>query len=340
MAGASNPLSFAHLTHRGQIARLRRLAEYVLPCFGIEYDSISLMVVHLHNTTFVVTDHAGRRYVLHLVHSLDPAIAGSQTPASVRSELWWLDRLRTDLEICAPVTIRTPEGEGVIEVALEGAEPHRLSVLFEWVYGRFVYHRLTPAHLAAVGRLTAQMHDHSNHLQVPAGFDRPQVASADAETEDEMVRIVGNHLSMEASAVVRKVFRRVRQAQDELGYSPDTFGVIHADIHQHNYLFHGRQVRLIDFGDCGWGHYLYDLAVTVDQLGALPRRHELRVALLAGYREIRALPPAYERLIDTFVMLRQCQDIAWLPMEQRDSKWVTRALRGIAVLERSLCCGT
>ena len=32
-----------------------------------------------------------------------------------------------------------------------------------------------------------------------------------------------------------------------------------------NYLFHGGEVRLIDFGDCGWGHYLYDLAVTVSE---------------------------------------------------------------------------
>jgi Ser/Thr protein kinase RdoA (MazF antagonist) len=62
----------------------------------------------------------------------------------------------------------------------------------------------------------------------------------------------------------------VRQAQRELGASPDVFGLIHSDLHQENYLFHRGRVRAIDFDDCGWGHFVYDLAVTLSELQHLP----------------------------------------------------------------------
>jgi Ser/Thr protein kinase RdoA (MazF antagonist) len=103
--------------------------------------------------------------------------------------------------------------------------------------------------------------------------------------------------------------RRVRDAQERLGQSRKTFGLIHADIHQNNYLFEGTDVRLLDFGDCGWGHYLYDLAVTLECLDRMPSIAGLRSALLAGYREIRDLPAEHEELIDAFCLLRRVQDM-------------------------------
>jgi Ser/Thr protein kinase RdoA (MazF antagonist) len=33
-----------------------------------------------------------------------------------------------------------------------------------------------------------------------------------------------------------------------------------ADLHQWNYLFLDQALRAIDFDDCGWGYYAYDMA--------------------------------------------------------------------------------
>jgi hypothetical protein len=52
-------------------------------------------------------------------------------------------------------------------------------------------------------------------------------------------------------AVVAAVLQRVRRTQDLLGFGPDAYGLIHADLHQGNYLFHGDEVGVIDFDDCG-----------------------------------------------------------------------------------------
>jgi Ser/Thr protein kinase RdoA (MazF antagonist) len=49
----------------------------------------------------------------------------------------------------------------------------------------------------------------------------------------------------------------------------------------------------------------------VSELAGLPRRTELRAALVAGYHQVRELSHAHEALIDTFVMLREVQNVTW-----------------------------
>jgi Ser/Thr protein kinase RdoA (MazF antagonist) len=238
--------------------------------------------------------------------------------------------------------VRTPDGNGVVSVALETSEPARLCTLLGWVGGRSVRNRLVPVHLEAVGRLTARLHLHSAHLQVPGWFDRPVVDRADVGLEEEMVKLFGGQVSPEAARVIRKLFRRVRGTQERLGDNADTFGLIHADIHQGNYLFERGNVRLIDFGDCGWGHYLYDLAVTLSEVAALPRYRELRAALVFGYRSVRALPAEQEVMIDDFILLRQAQNLAWFVTARDDPKYRDRAAlvgQGIAEIESRLGVG-
>jgi Ser/Thr protein kinase RdoA (MazF antagonist) len=96
---------------------------------------------------------------------------------------------------------------------------------------------------------------------------------------------------------------------------------------------------LIDFGDCGWGHYLYDLAVTLSELEGLPNYAALRAALLAGYRSVRELSPAHESLIDTFIMLREVQNVTWFVKAREDPSyrgWATQIGERVAALERAL----
>ncbi len=99
----------------------------------------------------------------------------------------------------------------------------------------------------------------------------------------------------------------------ELCIAPDVFGLIHADLHSSNYLFHGKEVRAIDFEDCGRGYYLYDLAVTIDELEAefADRAPELRAALLRGYRHVRPLSEGHEALLDLFVAMRLAELVRW-----------------------------
>ena len=108
----------------------------------------------------------------------------------------------------------------------------------------------------------------------------------------------------------------VRRAQRELGDGPEVFGLIHADLHQENYLFDRGRVRAIDFDDCGWGHFVYDLAVTLSELRWRPDYGARRAGLLRGYRAVRPLPAAHERYLEVFHGLRLLQLTLWF-LEQR-----------------------
>lgn len=173
--------------------------------------------------------------------------------------------------------------------------------------------------------MTARLHDSSTNLHVPHWFDRPRVDRTDAEIEEDVVRLFADSVSPEAANVMGRALQRVRQAEHVLGSGPDTFGLIHADIHQKNYLFRGHEVRLIDFGDCGWGHYLYDLAVTMSELAVLPRRAELEAGLIAGYRQVRDLSSSHEALIGSFVLLREIQNLTWFVKARNDPTYQQRA---------------
>jgi Ser/Thr protein kinase RdoA (MazF antagonist) len=334
-------IEYGALTRQGQIRRMRQVAERALSLYGIEPITFSLLN-HAYNTTFTVTGLDRARYVLHILRPPEDARSEAHQRAGVQSELWWLDQVRTDLHLAVPVAIRTPEGEGVVSVGVEGVMPARLCTLFRWVDGRFLRHRFTSTHLEAVGRLTARLHQHSMHLRVPAGFDRPRVDRADVETEDRVAELFSDSVSGAAAAVMRSLFQQVRQAHHQLGSTSDTFGLIHADIHQKNYLFRGRDIRLIDFGDCGWGHYLYDLAVTLSELEGLPHYGQLRAALLAGYCQVRELSSFHEALIDTFVMLREVQNLTWFVTVRDDPSYRERAAQigdRVTVLERLVGAG-
>jgi Ser/Thr protein kinase RdoA (MazF antagonist) len=115
------------------------------------------------------------------------------------------------------------------------------------------------------------------------------------------------------------------------------FGLIHADLHQENYLFHGKQVRAIDFDDCGYGPFVYDLAVTLSELEHRADYPTLRAALLAGYRTVRPFPPRHEPFIDTFIALRRLQLMMYI-LEQRNepmfrNSWAAAVTRDLHQLD-------
>ncbi|MGF9699937.1 phosphotransferase [Paenibacillus sp. MABNR03] len=43
---------------------------------------------------------------------------------------------------------------------------------------------------------------------------------------------------------------------------PSNWGIIHSDFHESNFVFYEDIPRPIDFSNCGYGFYLFDLAET------------------------------------------------------------------------------
>jgi Ser/Thr protein kinase RdoA (MazF antagonist) len=288
----------------------RALEAYAVPAARVT------SLKHVYNSTFRIATPGGEQYVLRICHPRRTCVD------VVESELLWLASLReAGLHVPAPVLNRDGRYATVVP---DPSQPRNwLCVLFRWTTGRFLSRTLTPAHLHQVGELAARLHHHAAHWEHPAGFTRPRVENLDPlrqEQEDcfderlaaRAIQTVASVSTPQAGAVVAAVIQKVWTLLQALGEGADAFGLIHADLHQRNYLFHQDRVGAIDFDDCGLGHWLYDLAVTLYCLSDHPRYSALRDAFLTGYRRSRSLPEEQEAHLGAFMALRRLQDLLWV----------------------------
>jgi Ser/Thr protein kinase RdoA (MazF antagonist) len=318
--------SFDTLTKQGQVARLKKLASNALTAFDIETTKLTLLN-HGDNTTFCVYA-AEARYVLRIHRS------GQRTPAEIRSEIMWLAFLSQEEGLVVPKPVETRDHDLLTLAEAEGVPESRACVLFRWLEGRFIDERLTPLHLYGVGKFMARLHDSNTRFRPPEDFARGRLDNLcgkprgmsetvarsqtdNPEDEAKAVDLVTRFCSSEDGRRVEKLIGMIRKAQLELGRDKATFGLIHGDFHQENYFFHQGQIRAIDFDDCGYGHYLYDLAVTLFNLSEHGYKLDLKKSLLEGYRSVRPLSIEHEGYLDVFMYLRELQMTLWT-IEMRD----------------------
>lgn len=312
---------FVTLSQRGQVRRMTRMALKALESYAVPVASVTPLS-QKYNKTFRITAQNGEQYMLRICHPRRTSVE------VVRSELLWLVAVRQEANLNVPEPILNKVAQYVTVVPNPDVPRLYLCTLFHWINGRFLYRTLTPSHLFQVGELTARLHQHTIHWERPAGFTRRRVDNLNPlhqeqdDDFDEMVatqaiQAVATVSTPQDGKVVAAVIQKVWAVLQALGEGPDTFGLIHSDLHQRNYLFHNGQVGAIDFDDCGYGHWLYDLAVTLYCLKDHPHFAVLRKAFLTGYRRNRPLSNEQEERLETFMALRALQDLLWM-LEERD----------------------
>jgi Ser/Thr protein kinase RdoA (MazF antagonist) len=294
---------FARLSGPGQVRRLRPLALAALAEYGLAGARLRPLA-HWNNATFAV-QFGTRRLVLRLNRP------GFQDRTAIRSELQWLRALAA-AGLRVPEPVSAPDGRLVVRAGAAGVPEPRDCALFAWLPGRFLDRSLGAAHLEAVGRFAAQLH--STPFAPPPGFARKRwdlrtLMGGDPGIDQEAIK---SYLRPGEGRVIAAVRARLEKTFGELGEGKEAWGLIHADLHPGNLLFRGGAVGAIDFDDCGWGCCLYDLAVILSGLRGRPRFPELRGALLRGYCQVRGLPAAHERHLETFMAGRLLGLAIWM----------------------------
>lgn len=292
------PKSFADLSHRGQVMRLRTLATNALAQYDLGGEPRFKLLLHLANTTFHVTAPDGTRYVLRVSQP------DYRTDAEIRAEALWLDALRRETDLGVPEPVLNQTGAFLTHASAPGIPETRQCTLFHWLDGRFERKALTPSHLRRVGGFMARLHTHTQGWTPPADFTRPTFDTLPwvaAWVEEGKVDPDGAFIAPEDRALLDRGAALIRDKIATLGTTPDRFGLIHTDLHQGNYLFRNGAVCAIDFDDSGFEHYVYDLAVTLWGLRRFPTYPALRDALLEGYAAERPLPIGTDTHLDTFI---------------------------------------
>jgi Ser/Thr protein kinase RdoA (MazF antagonist) len=162
----------------------------------------------------------------------------------------------------------------------------------------------------------ARLHNHAGQWRAPPGFVRIRW---DWETFFGDTMIYGGTNAADVWDLLPDDLRRrfdqvasgMRRVMTHLGDGAGNFGLIHADLHLDNALFWRDEVRVIDFDDCGFGYWLYDIAVALWELRYRNDYEDFRSALIDGYTQHRPLPPGGLAHLDDFIATREVAIGLW-----------------------------
>ena len=293
-----NSCSFDDLPEKQQVHRLRQLADAVLEKFGFNQYRLTFLQ-HLVNTTFRL-DCNQRRYLVR--------IHRAKTRRAVASELAWLEALARETTVPVQMPQRSLDGEMIVlDEKIGTLKPYPVTVL-SWLEGQILPqdHR-SPHHFYKLGQLVAKLHNHVQHWKPPFELDRPVYDSASLIRSDSVFgeeSVTYKQLPEDIQEDLQRLHEQLQEVEQRLGKSLDQFGLIHSDLSFGNVLFTAEEVLPIDFDDCGFGYYLYDLAVILAGPWEKPGFQQRRKALLDGYREICDLPNEHLSLIPTLMAMR------------------------------------
>lgn len=227
-----------------------------------------------------------------------------RTEPAIRSQAIWLHDLRQRGWLPVPEVIPTSEGELVGDVVSAEGEERRIFFLIRWIGGELKKDsELTLEDARALGRCAARLHQHAEHFDPPENFVRPRW---DWESLFDPTATYWEHAQARLSDIemdaLRSAGERIKEDLQEIGESRKEFGIIHRDLQSANVIFNEGNPHIIDFDHCGWGHYMYDLALPYLHLERLGKRcSRMREALMEGYLDQRALPSDYRETLETFV---------------------------------------
>lgn len=290
---------------------LREAEALVRARYDVSSDARISLLHQSENTMLLVDDPARARRSVLRVHSQRLAYHGRD---SIASELAWIQALGRESEVEVPAVVPARDGGLVQTLTAPDLDCPRHAVMFTFLDGAEPAEDALHAMFPVLGEVTARMHRHARAWRPPQGFTRHHwdcaailgVRPLWGRWRD------GMGVDTAAAGVLGRLAGTLERRLDRLGRRPDIYGLVHADMRLANLLVEGGRAKVIDFDDCGFSWFLYDLATAVSFLQHKPFVPALIDAWLEGYRAVASLHADLEAEIPTIVLLRRMAEIAWL----------------------------
>jgi Ser/Thr protein kinase RdoA (MazF antagonist) len=268
-----------------------------LPLYGLPPDTPLTLLNRSENETWRAGD-----LILRLHRE------GYHTRDEIASELDWLTVLQDlpGLRAVRPVAGRDGlvsdfDGRFVVGFALiAGQELQPGDDLLRW--------------FAPLGEITARLHLQSRAWVPPQGFTRKRwdvdtILGSEPHWGDW--RQAPGLNAMDRTMLERASAALARDLQ-AYGTGPDVFGLFHADLRLANLMVDDQGLTAIDFDDCGFGWWVYDLASAVSFIETDPRLPDLIARWCEGYGRIANLRAEDHAMIPAMILLRRMLLTAWL----------------------------
>lgn len=243
---------------------------------------------------------------------------GYHTKKELEAELIWMEAIKAHTSIIVPEPIAGANGEFIQEITgLKGNEQPYHCVMFSYLKGEIpdeMNEHALPSHFENLGEITAQLHNHVRSWKGSKIICRPTW-----EYETMLGKKAkwgrwqeGLGITPQLISLFEKVSNTIYLRLNRFGKTPDRFGLIHADLRLANLLVEGDRLKVIDFDDCGFSWFLYDLAAALSFIEHKDYVPDLIQAWLKGYKKVRTISKEEENEIPTFIMLRRLMLIGWI----------------------------
>ncbi len=305
------------LTEQQRAARFTNVAQTALPDFGLTQSSIDLIQDFV-NASFCIKQSDVQWYL----KLYNPT---RHTTDAIESELFFVEAL-TETGFPAPRPLRSLNNQLVWTLA-EGQYPEEYRIgIFSWVNGEMLQHEKKAEHYRNTGIMLAQLHYFSTTWPGSKELTRPNWNSegvyGNSGPAGMDVQRAWENVSNELRSDLILTRESLQQAEASMGDGSDRYGLIHGDASFGNILFEKSQPTLIDFDDCGFGHYIFDLAVVLAGAWAKPGYPENRSALLEGYRSVRRLSDLEMNALPAAMAARAASMIFWAAAQSPDHSWI------------------
>ncbi len=275
------------------------MLEPLLPRYGLPAGTPLRLLNRSENATWI----AGDALILR-VHR-----QGYHTDPEIASELAWLTALQSvpHLRCVQPVADTT----GTL---LQHAQAHTI-VAFAPIRGREVAADDDLPHwFTHLGDISARLHQHARTWTPPQGFTRKRwdTDTILGETPHWGRWQDAPGLTPDGTRILTRLSGTLRTRLAAYGTGPSRFGLIHADLRLTNLMIDDAGLIAIDFDDCGFGWWMYDLAAALSFIETDPRLPALIAAWCDGYARVAPLSPDDRAIIPTLIMLRRVLLTAWL----------------------------
>jgi Ser/Thr protein kinase RdoA (MazF antagonist) len=278
--------------HFNDIAR-QAVAEYDVQDYTL------IFIRHSDNVTFKVESPGLDAYLLRIHIPVTRAMGTHGADArAVNSELLWLEALSQDTDLVLQKPVRNRAGTLVTQVFAENAALPVNCTLMHWVDGQS-YHRDLESEQTAhqIGEILAKLHLHASQWQIPEGFKRPKrdIGYFQGVLRGIQPALKNDRISPSDYSEFETSIALLTEMLRSLDEDRHTHGIMHADTHKGNMLYHDGEIQLIDFSFCAFGNFMFDLGICCSDM-----KESLHRAFLEGYQSLRTLPDDHQRLIEGF----------------------------------------
>lgn len=248
----------------------------------------------------------GRDLILRLTHS------SHRTAERVKGELDWIRYLHENgASVCRPV----PSARQRLVEVIPAGDTCFIATVFERVAGERARQDDPAVWNAALfrewGRTIGRMHALTQRYTVPD----PAIKRPEWYEEDLIVNACRYLPDSESEALA--AMEECEVWLRGLPRGPDTYGLIHTDIHHGNFHLHEGRITVFDFDDCTYHWFAFDLAIPLYYSllwiprGEVSRRERLARALfthlIEGYEEEHRLDAFWLRQIPGFLRFRDLE---------------------------------